>query len=210
MLSLEASNLQDFFKADDTIFGNKKNSPSDKSSVPSSATMLVSLFLILIVFFTVIISNSNMDMKKKNAIMESVKEKFGKLDDETIKFSRVMYPTVEKITSKLLSIFGDDAKIETSIDGSKTILTLNKKAFFYADETTLREEQYQKMIALQHFLKEQETENGLHVTLLIGLEEYQKDHTRLNNLRNIIGYNNMDIGLTANNKGSIRTVFENE
>jgi hypothetical protein len=210
MLSSEASKLQDFFKSDDPIFGSPKTAPGDQSSVPSSATMLVSLFLILIVFFTVIISNSNMDAGKKNAVMESVKEKFGKVEDDTIRFGQVMPIKINDITKQLLSIFGEDAKIETSIDGSQTIVTLKKSSFFYNDETNLRGEKYEKMIELQRFLKTQEIYGKLHVTLLMGLEEYQKDSTRLNNMKNIIGYNNMDIGLTANDKVNVKTVFENE
>jgi hypothetical protein len=151
-----------------------------------------------------------LDSTKKNAVMDSVKEKFGKVKDDTIKFGQVMPPKVSDITKQLLSIFGDDAKIETSIDGSQTIVTIKKISFFYNDETNLRGEKYQKMIELQHFLQAQEIEGKLHVTLLMGLEEYQKDSTRLNNMKNIIGYNNMDIGLTANDKGNVKTVFENE
>jgi hypothetical protein len=210
MLSSEASNIQESFRPEDPIFGSATHLPHDKSFVPSSATMLVSLFLILIVFFTIIISNSHLDMGKKNTVISSVQQKFGQQEDNRINFGQILAPKVSDITTQLLKIFGQDAKIETSQDGSQTIVTLKKDSFFYNDEVELRSDKYDQMIELQQFLKSQQDMGRLHVTLLIGLDEYNRDSARLNNMKNIIGYYNMDIGLTADEKGNVKTVFENE
>lgn len=180
------------------------------SPAPSSATLLVSLFLILITFFVILNNHTKPDAAKRKVVLESMQNKFRGATNDLQTFGSVVQPKVEEFTIRLQRLLGNAAIVESTVEGDKTRIIFDKETFFYPDETEMRSEKMVTAKRTGEILRELQADKNLHVTIIMGLESYERDKKKLFALKNAIGLDKVDIGLSNNSRNQIILVVSNE
>ena len=182
---------------------------SAHSGAPASATMLVSLFLILITFFVVLNNHAKPDAAKRKAVFESMQEKFGKPADALQAFGGVVQPKVDEFTLKIKRVLGQDAIVESTIEGEQTKITFAKDLFFYRDEAEMRAEKVALAQKTAAVLKEIQNGKNFKLSIIGGMEEYRIDKKKILELKNSLGIDNAEVGLSTSLGNQIMLVVEN-
>lgn len=196
---------------DHILYGFRENETGTPAHpAPSSATLLVSLFLILITFFVIINKNAHPDAAKRKAVLESMQEKFGGPTDDLQAFGGVVQPKLEEFTLQLQRVLGKDAMVESTINGDATKVTFAKELFFYADETEMRTEKIQRAQQTSEVLKNLMGGKDVKISIIMGLENYDLDVKKLTAFKNALGITEAEAGFATNSTNKITLVINNE
>ena len=188
-------------------FGNIEEA---KSNVPSSVTMLISLFLILITFFVVINQNLPKDVAKKNAAFESLQAKFGKPEEEGINFGGLLQPKPESFILEIEKLLGNAAKIQSTSSGDEVRIETSKEVFYYTDEANFRPDILDTVIKLQQILLRWNKSSDLKITLILGLQNLERDKVRLENFRKVMPLANVNVGIDPDEPNKFAIVIKYE
>lgn len=184
--------------------------PGGHATVPTSVTMLVSLFLILITFFLIINQNPSKDTAKKEVALKSMQKKFGKPDEDQINFGGLMQPKADDYALEMEKLFGTNAKIESTVSGEEITINASKNFFYYSDEIPFRPAKLDMLIRLQDILLRWDKSANLQITFTLGLANYDLDKKRIEDFRHLMSRPGIDIGLDSANKDKfeIRVRYE--
>ncbi len=197
-------------KTADDILGGFNIKPPHGSNTPPTATMLVSLFLILITFFMIINSHAAFDQEKKNAVLKSVNEKFGKPEEtDAIKFG-VVTPNLGAITDKTIEIFGDNAKVETTINNEYIKISFATDYLFYDDESEIKPELRKLITALRNTIAEENKGADARYLLLAGSGNFPLGRARLESFRKRLALSPAEIGISQKEPKNFSMVIEYE
>jgi hypothetical protein len=177
---------------------------------PSAATLLVSLFLILITFFVILNNNAKPDTAKRKVVLESMKEKFGGPTNELQAFGGMVQPKVEEFTVRLGRLLGKNAVVESTIEGDQTKIIFAKDLLFYSDETEMRSDKIILAKRTADIIKELQAGNKFRISIIMGLEEYDLDKKKLSTLKNALNISGAEIGLSDGLGNQIILVVANE
>ena len=194
------------------LHGAKDATHQEEASLPSTTTIMVSLFLILVTFFMVLNKNADHDPLKSKAVIENIQTKFGKPTDKLEAFGSVVPPKVQEYTLELQRLLGENAKVEATIDGTKTIVIITKDVLFYADETELREDKILLAQKTSAILKKIHAGKPIKIDIIAGSQNYKFDIKKLEALKNAIGITDTNIGIDTNEQAQnqFKLVVENE
>lgn len=179
-------------------------------AAPSSAPMLVSLFLILITFFVVMNKNANPDKAKSKIVFEKLQEKFGRADDDMQSFAYVMPPKVEEFTVKLQNALGDNGKVESNIEGTETTVTFSKELFFYSDETEIRADKAGMAKRISDIMQQMQGQKPLSLSIIAESGNFELDNKKLISLKNAIGITSAETGMKTQKGSNFMLIIENE
>ncbi len=186
------------------------STPGGQASVPASVTLLVSLFLILITFFVIINQNSERDTSKKDVVLKSMQKKFGKPEEDTINFGGLVKPKADDYALEMEKIFGEDARIESTIGGEEISINAKKDFFYFSDEVPFRTEKTELLVKLQNILLRWDKSSHLKITFMLGMSDYDLDKKRLENFRRLMSRPGIDVGLDTNNKDKFTIIIKYE
>lgn len=176
--------------------------------VPTSVTMLVSLFLILITFFIVINRSADYDKDKKDIILKSMNNKFGMPTEEAINFGDLIPPRMENFVLELEQLFATNAQIKSSVSGDETIIRSTKSFFYFSDESAFRQDRMEILIKLQDILTRWNKNAKLKITFTLGLDDYDLDKQRLENFRRIMSQPDIDVGLDTTTGDKLTIIIQ--
>jgi len=184
--------------------------PGGHASVPSSVTLLVSLFLILITFFLIVNQNTVRDSSKKDIALKSMQKKFGKPDEGTINFGGLVKPKADSYALEMEKLFADNARIESTVSGDEISIIASKNFFYYSDEIPFRPAKLEMLSKLQNILLRWDRSANLKITFTLGFSSYELDKKRLEDFRRLMSRPGIDVGLDGNNrdKFEIRIKYE--
>lgn len=179
-------------------------------AAPSSATMLVSLFLILITFFVVMNKNANPDSAKRKAVLEKITQQFGKPADELQAFGGIVQPKVEEFTVQLEQILGASARVETTLDGLQTKVIFAKELFFYSDETDMRSDKIELAQRTAAVLNKLQGEKPTGFSIISESENFELDRKKITALKSALGITSAQTGISTENGSNIMLLIDNE
>ena len=197
-------------KLDRLLYGDQIVQHEAEHHSPPTATLLVSLFLILITFFLILNKNATPDPVKRKVVWDSVVEKFGKPTDDLQAFGGIVAPRTQDYSLELQRLLGENAVVETTINGDRTKITFAKDLFFYADETDLREDKIALIKKIANTLRNIRGGKEFGLGIVGGLQNYEMDKEKLSALKHAFGIENTSIGLSTNYGGQFVLVISDE
>ena len=180
------------------------------TATPSSVTMLVSLFLILITFFIVITHSLPANVAKKSIAFESLEAKFGKPAEEAINFGGLLQPKPETFILQIEKLLGTTATINSTSNGDEVAIESTKDVFYYSDEPTFRPDKLETIIKLQKILLEWDKSSDLRITFILGLQDFAREKNRLENFRKIMPLKNVNTGIDPGSANRFSIVIKYE
>ena len=184
--------------------------PESGMNVPSSVTLLVSLFLILITFFVIINQTPDKDSHKKEVALKSMQKKFGLPDENEIHFGGLVKPKTDDYALEMEKLFGKNARIESTVNGDEISINSSKDFFYFSDEVSFRPEKMDLLIKLQNILARWDRSAHLKITFVLGLSNYELDKKRLEVFRHLMSRPGIDVGLETGNIDKFSIVIKYE
>jgi hypothetical protein len=178
--------------------------------VPSSVTLLVSLFLILITFFVIINHAPSKDSKKKEVALKSMQNMFGKPEHNKINFGGMIKPKMDDYALEMEKLFGANAHIEATVNNDEISINASKNFFYFSDEVPFRPEKMDLLVKLQNILLRWDKSAHLKITFTLGASDYALDKKRLENFRRLMSRPGIDIGIDDNNKDKFSITIKYE
>ena len=184
--------------------------PEAGTNVPSSVTLLVSLFLILITFFVIINQNPRKNSAKKEIAIKSMQKKFGLPEDDEINFGGLVKPKLDDYALEMEKLFGKNARIISTVDGDEISINASKNFFYFSDEIPFRPAKIDMLVKLQNILLRWDKSADLKITLVLGAQDYALDKKRLEDWRRLMSRPGIDIGLDTGDKDKFAIIINYE
>lgn len=167
------------------------------------------MFLILIVFFVSLISNLTFSEDKQKLALWSLQKNFGYQRNTASAISMIESAEVKDYAKSLEKLFGNEAIVQTSPNGDKITLIVNKDFFYYRDESELREA---SMATTRQFLdiiktRAKATDNPKFSIVLSGTN-FALDSKRLAFFKENLQEIQLDVGINYDNDNHLIMISE--
>ncbi|PIR32847.1 MAG: hypothetical protein COV36_03455 [Alphaproteobacteria bacterium CG11_big_fil_rev_8_21_14_0_20_44_7] len=167
------------------------------TSLPSSVTIFVALYLILLAFFIILTKDLSFDQHKKTVAMRSLQETFGRPKIQMIKFGRLNEVKIEDFPAEIEKIFGQSATVIVPIAGDDVTVIIDKDYLYYSDEVNFKPEQIEKMMDFRALLAEWHEVANPEFIISLSESSYELDSARLEYFRNNLAGARLSTGLTS-------------
>lgn len=152
--------------------------PRRIQNAPHVATLLVSVFLMLLAFFMALNSNSDFDSARSGAVLSSVKKQFSGAKD-----ANLPPPNPETFVDPVsINTFFDDVKLsiatlvplhetETAIKGNTLMMEMPEQSLFLRGEAKLRKDRLDFYTLLSDILSRWGESADIHISMVQSLSE---------------------------------------
>jgi len=155
-------------------------------NAPHVATLLVSVFLMLLAFFMALNANSDFDSDRSGAVLSSVKKKFSGERE-----SKTPPPNKESFVDPVnINTFFDDVKVsiatlvplhetQTTIQGNSLQMTMPENSLFLRGESKLRQDRLEFYAVLSDILSRWGESADITINMVQGISPEDKDAAKL-------------------------------
>lgn len=183
-------------------------SKKDDSSVSSSISLFVALYLILLAFFIILTKDLSFDEYKQTVAMHSLLKTFGHPKTQEIYFGVIEEGKIDEFPAAMKEIFRDNIEIIIPADNSHITLKFDKDYLYYPDEAKFKQEAFEKIIEFRDILRSWKERDNPKFTVRMSFSDYKTDKERLAYFRNRFGDISFFIGLDYNQDNSVEIVID--
>lgn len=180
------------------------------NSVPSSITLFVALYLIILAFFIILTKDLSFDDYKQTVAMHSIYKTFGRPKTQEVYFGVIDEGKIDDFHGEVEAIFGDQGKIIVSVDSSKFELHLDKDFLYFSDEVNFKPEVLDSIVALKDVIRRWHI--AKQPSFLVGLSEtdYEIDKQRIDYFRTDFSDIEFITGLNVDNNNKFSLIVVNK
>ena len=183
-------------------------STASDNSVPSSITLFVALYLIILAFFIILTKDLSFDEFKKTVAMHSIYRTFGHPKTQEIYFGVIDEGKIDEFHAELETIFKEDAEYIMSPDNTKFTLKFKKDFLYFEDETYFKPEVLERIVQFRDVIRRWNTRDKPEFTVGISLSNYEADKQRLSYFQNRFGNIKFNAGMHIDNESSLEIIVE--
>lgn len=177
--------------------GGKKN-----DETPSSITLFVALYLIILAFFIILTKDLSFDEYKQTVAMRSLHENFGRPKVHENVFGSLEEMSVDQFPKRLDKIFGQSGTVEVDPDSGFVKLRVKKNFLYYADESEFKPRRAEQIEKLQRLVEQWYLADNPEFSVEMSLDEYELDKKRLQFFKDDFSGIVIEVGLLTDRRNT--------